>query len=340
NETVECDAIPDMVVLTAIDNCDASIEVQTSEVISESNSYAYIITRTWTATDSCENSITHIQTINVLIVESPTVDIENITQPTCVITTGSFTITNYNSDYIYSFTPEIISNTNGVILADTGTYTITASQGECSSDASETIIINKPSIPEVIDLSSQFLCIYDIGENEDGSFDLSKLIPNYDDTGTWEDTDYSEGLDDNIFTPHDVLLGDYIITYTELGDCGKIYQITINVNDDCDVLGCTAGDIKISKVVTPNGDGHNDYFEVGGYNEDCGFILKVKLFNRWGKRIYVSENYKNNWNGHHDNTGMTVGSNSLLPSGTYYYTLNVVNGDMKTITGYIYLGTN
>ncbi|PCH72752.1 MAG: hypothetical protein COB98_11515, partial [Flavobacteriaceae bacterium] len=240
----------------------------------------------------------------------------------------------------YTFSPTVISNTDGIVVAATGTYTITATIGECISNASVTINIEEADTPETKTINKQNICIYDIGDHVDGGFDLSKLIQDYDGTGTWEDTDNSGGLDGHIFVPNDVSLGNYTITYIEAGNCGKVYTIPINVNDDCEVLGCTSGDIEISKVVTPNGDGHNDYFKVGGFNEECGFILNIKLFNRWGKRIYFSKNYKNNWNGHHDNSGMTIGNNSLLPSGTYYYIINVSNRDLKTITGYIYLGTN
>ncbi|PCH75816.1 MAG: hypothetical protein COB98_08045 [Flavobacteriaceae bacterium] len=271
---------------------------------------------------------------------TPSVDMDAIIAATCTKATGSFTITNYNTNYSYAFTPNIISNTNGLVVADPGTYTITVTKDVCTSEASEMITINKDTSPETTVTKKKSFCINDLGENEDGHFDLSNLISNYDGSGTWEDTDNSGGLNKNLYTPKDVTLGDYIVTYTLPGDCGKVYQIPINVNDDCGVLGCTAGNIYTSKVLTPNGDGHNDYFVIDGYSEDCGFRIRVKIFNRWGKRIYTSDNYKNNWNGHHDNSGMTIGSNSLLPSGTYYYIIDVINGDMKAITGYIYLGTN
>jgi gliding motility-associated-like protein len=96
----------------------------------------------------------------------------------------------------------------------------------------------------------------------------------------------------------------------------------------------------ISKVVTPNSDGFNDYFEITGL-EGCDFTFGVKIFNRWGKIVYQSENYQNNWNGKHDGSGMQVGSNNELPTGTYYYILTVSGGSgFKPMTGYIYLGTH
>ena len=66
------------------------------------------------------------------------------------------------------------------------------------------------------------------------------------------------------------------------------------------------------------------------------------IFNRWGKMVYESDNYQNNWGGYHDNSGMTMGSSNKLPTGTYYYIVTVLgtgNDTSKPITGYIYLGT-
>jgi len=54
-------------------------------------------------------------------------------------------------------------------------------------------------------------------------------------------------------------------------------------------------DIKIPNVFTPNGDGINETFVIDGIElvPDCQLII----FNRWGKRIYESNNYKNDWDG-------------------------------------------
>ena len=64
--TVECDAVPTPVILTADDNCDEVVEVVFEEAIAEGFCpQTYTITRTWTATDCAGNGIEHIQTIAV-----------------------------------------------------------------------------------------------------------------------------------------------------------------------------------------------------------------------------------------------------------------------------------
>jgi gliding motility-associated-like protein len=134
-------------------------------------------------------------------------------------------------------------------------------------------------------------------------------------------------------------LGVYQFTYKESGDCGRTITIFINVRNDCYVAPCSTEDnIEISKVVTANNDGVNDFFSISEIAE-CGFTGDVSIFNRWGKRVYYSNNYQNNWGGYHDGSGQTMGSNKL-PTGTYYYVVKIVGSGYKPITGYIYLGTN
>jgi hypothetical protein len=64
NEIVECDNIPSVPSVTATDNCDSYVPVDFSE--STTDGCPYTITRTWTATDDCNNetSLSQIITVN------------------------------------------------------------------------------------------------------------------------------------------------------------------------------------------------------------------------------------------------------------------------------------
>jgi len=64
-------------------------------------------------------------------------------------------------------------------------------------------------------------------------------------------------------------------------------------------------DITIPNVFTPNSDGINDFFVIDGieFVPDCQLII----FNRWGKKVFESNNYKNDWDGQN------------YADGTYYF---------------------
>ena len=75
DETVSCDAVPGAVTLTATDNCDASVTVNFSEVITgqdDSCPSEYTITRTWIVSDCAGNETTHTQVITVEDTTAPT----------------------------------------------------------------------------------------------------------------------------------------------------------------------------------------------------------------------------------------------------------------------------
>jgi gliding motility-associated-like protein len=72
---------------------------------------------------------------------------------------------------------------------------------------------------------------------------------------------------------------------------------------------------KIPNAFTPNSDGINDYFEVPV--ELVG--SKLEVYNRWGKKVFASENYKNNWKGEN------------LTQGVYYYIINTNKKCLKPI---------
>ncbi|HNQ26804.1 MAG TPA: hypothetical protein PKL92_02685, partial [Aquaticitalea sp.] len=74
DETVECDQVPTAPTLTATNAC-GTAEVTYDETRTDGAcSATYTLTRTWTASDGCGNTIEHIQTINVQDTTAPTFD--------------------------------------------------------------------------------------------------------------------------------------------------------------------------------------------------------------------------------------------------------------------------
>ncbi|MGZ3900794.1 MAG: gliding motility-associated C-terminal domain-containing protein, partial [Bacteroidia bacterium] len=100
--------------------------------------------------------------------------------------------------------------------------------------------------------------------------------------------------------------------------------ITINdLNGPCKV--------KIYNAVTANGDGENDVWTIDNITEFPN--NHVTIFNRWGLKVFETNNYDNAKNAWPQKDEVT----KLVPS-TYFYVLNLGNG--TTLKGWIELIKN
>ena len=89
---------------------------------------------------------------------------------------------------------------------------------------------------------------------------------------------------------------------------------------------------------SPNGDGINDLFVIENLEAYPGSTLEI--FNRWGTKVYESDNYINDWEGISINS-LNIGGGDL-PEGTYFYHLKL-GGDPsleshgEILQGYVYI---
>lgn len=101
------------------------------------------------------------------------------------------------------------------------------------------------------------------------------------------------------------------------------------------------GGIVVYNLITPNGDGDNDFLRIEGL--DLVGNNRVEVFNRWGTRIYDTQNYNtsgNRFEGYSDGRG-TVNRGDQLPTGTYYYILTYeYNSQQVKKAGYLYINGN
>ncbi|MCB0663532.1 MAG: gliding motility-associated C-terminal domain-containing protein, partial [Saprospiraceae bacterium] len=103
----------------------------------------------------------------------------------------------------------------------------------------------------------------------------------------------------------------------------------------CNGFGCDTAmvkvyvhclDIMIFTAVSPNRDGINDVFYIGGLEDKPDNHLII--FNRWGNKVFEMENYDNSWDGSFDGKD--------LPDGTYYYLFEVDDrGVMRKFNGFL-----
>ena len=118
-----------------------------------------------------------------------------------------------------------------------------------------------------------------------------------------------------------------------LSDEGNLYRVVIDqVNYSCssefisNSLRLVYTSLSIPNAISPNGDGINDNFKILGLGNNSNPI-SVSIFNRLGVQIFESQNYKNDWNGTYNG--------APLPNGTYFYQLDLGDGEIKS--GFIYL---
>lgn len=90
-------------------------------------------------------------------------------------------------------------------------------------------------------------------------------------------------------------------------------------------------DVSVVPGFSPNGDGLNDFFIIN--NIELHPNNNLKVFNRWGNKVFEGKQYKNTWDG----TATEGGGNKLLPAGPYFYVLELDETGVKPITGWIYI---
>ncbi|NSW44962.1 MAG: gliding motility-associated C-terminal domain-containing protein [Bacteroidales bacterium] len=111
----------------------------------------------------------------------------------------------------------------------------------------------------------------------------------------------------------------YIITVTDANNCISVDTFTIDIQ------------LVIPSVITPNGDGKNETFEIlgiGGYED-----ISIEIYNRWGDLLFIYTgsgfNYTDRskqWDGKYNG--------KELPMGPYLYIIKI-SKDKDPITGTI-----
>jgi gliding motility-associated-like protein len=94
--------------------------------------------------------------------------------------------------------------------------------------------------------------------------------------------------------------------------------------ESTDTVHIKVKNLIIPTLITPNLDGNNDYFVIGGI-ETIG-KTSLTVFNRWGARVFEKREYDNSWDGVDD-------KENPLPEDTYFYVLKPEQG--KTFKGYV-----
>ena len=235
------------------------------------------------------------------------------------------------SDDTVTYTPN-----DGFEGSDSIDYTVCDTMGNCDT-ATISITVGEPVALDVIDdiVSTPIdtpidiaILDNDFGIPSDGTLTLtepSNGTVEINDGGTPDDIS-----DDTVtYTPNDGFEGSDSIDYTVCGALGNCDTATVDITVTND--NPTPPEefvIEVNQMVTPNGDGRNEFLFIRGVDKIRNSTLKI--FNRWGVAVYEGENY-NNQNNVFDGRSRgrsTLGVDDYLPAGIYFYIF-----DYTTLTG-------
>lgn len=197
----------------------------------------------------------------------------------------------------------VIEGVESITASLFGTYTLTVTVNNCFHSESVKVEENETPVALVITEGCEN-GVYMVGvSDEDGSFN--------------PDTAAYSWTGPNGFTSDKqqfaaTAIGEYFVTVTTAEGC--IIEDSIIVSG----TSCT-----IQKGISPNNDGSNDYFDLTEL-----MVKHLSIFNRYGQEVYSKDNYTNEWNGQ-------TNKGDELPTGTYFYMIEITGGESKT--GWIYI---
>ncbi|TKC10546.1 tandem-95 repeat protein [Pedobacter polaris] len=212
-----------------------------------------------------------------------------------------------NADGTVTYTPN-----PGYVGTDTFTYTVKDANGQTSNPAVVNLTV-VPSNPKATNDAAKTtfntpvtipVILNDVKDGADFDPATIEII------GQPQHGTIKINADGTItYTPKDGYTGTETFTYRvkdKYGNWTNAATVTVLVEGTF-----------IPNVITPDGDGKNDYFVIVGLpNYDR---VEVEFYNRWGNQVYINNNYKNDWNG------------ERLNEGTYYYTIRLRKGNTVSV---------
>lgn len=176
-----------------------------------------------------------------------------------------------------------------VTVDQIGPYDLTFTDAVCNIDSTVTIIF---TVAPTVNIGGADICDGDTFVIDPGSF------------GGAADFLWSTGATSQTISA--TQSGVYTVTVTN--NCGSDSDDAIVNSEPCEIV--------VPNVFSPNGDGLNETFFIYGLDKHPNSYVAV--FNRWGKMVYESDNYLNDWDGEN------------YSDGVYFYIVKTERGDEQT----------
>ena len=196
---------------------------------------------------------------------------------------------------LYSWSDGSLSDSNYVNPSTTTEYILTVFNNGCSD--TDTVIVNVNELPDLVASTTDNLIL----ENTTAQLTVSGAG-----MGAIYDWNPPIGLNDPTIQNPIVSATEgvtYFVTGTDLNGCSDTASVRIDV----------ASTIVFPDGITPNGDGLNEFWVIQLIDEFPD--ANVKIFNRWGQKVFESKRYVDQWDG--------TNNGKKLPVGTYYYLIDL-----------------
>ena len=133
------------------------------------------------------------------------------------------------------------------------------------------------------------------------------------------------------YTPNTNFVGIDTFVYEICNTDGVCVSATVTVK--------VTNGLTIYNAISISGNSQNDHFHIGGIENYPNNT--VRIFNRWGVKVFDTEGYDNVRNVFKgfSNGRVTVEGSENLPQGTYYYIIEYIdeNGQKESKVGWLYL---
>jgi gliding motility-associated-like protein len=239
--------------------------------------------------------------IAVIVNALPSASVITADGPVTFCSGGSVTLTSgAGTSYLWSNG----ATTQSIIIKTTGTFSIrVTNENGCQSAPSSSLSVTVNEVPVAVAGSDQEL------EYVFNSLMSAELF--YPEIGEWSLISGSGNIGD-IHSPTTTITG------LSVGENSFLWKVNNGYCEAAEDVKITVKDLFVPSVITPDGDGKNEYFRISAINGETSLII----FNKWGNEEYTNSNYLNDWDGH-NNKG------SEMPNDTYFYILKLKNGDVR-----------
>jgi len=84
------------------------------------------------------------------------------------------------------------------------------------------------------------------------------------------------------------------------------HTVYVYESKGCGIVSEKITVLRIPKFFSPNGDGHNDTWNILGLDTKSYAEAKITIFDRYGKLIYSSNGRQNGWDGNFNGTALVA----------------------------------